>query len=92
MHQTKDKAYYWDVDVESIECPISALTVPSEHNRESLELLRKFYGGQRVHKATGGVLYGGDSSEWPARWFDAVSLIQLEIDREDSARHKAGLP
>lgn len=71
------------MDVESLECPVSLVT------SESQRFLANFYAGERVRKATGGVLYGPDSSKWSARWFDAVDVIQAEIQRIDSAFHKA---
>lgn len=73
----------YEVDVESRECPVALIT------RESMELVQDFLRGQRVREATGGVLYGPDSSEWPARWFDAVDLLQAEVEREERAGHAA---
>jgi hypothetical protein len=37
----------------------------------------------------GGVLYGPDSSRWPARWFDAVSTLQFEVEQEEAAARQA---
>ena len=84
-YRGEKKLYTWDVDVSSIECPVSAIT------EQSLETLMRHRASERVHKASGGVLYGADASSWPARWYDAVSLIQFEIEREESARREAGL-
>lgn len=52
-------------------------------------MVNKFYDQQLVQKATGGVLYGPDSSQWSCRWYDAVKVIQGEIDRADNARELA---
>ena len=71
------------MDCESRECPV-ALIRP-----ESLEAIQDFLRAQRVKEATGGVLYGPDSSEWPARWFDTVDLLQGEIERETRACNAA---
>lgn len=54
-----------------------------------MRLIEDFFRGQRVLKGSGGVFYGPDSSIWPARWFDAVEIIQGEIQREDAAFQKA---
>jgi hypothetical protein len=69
----------YEVDADSRECPV-ALIAP-----ESLDLIQEFMRAQRVREATGGVLYGPDSSAWPARWFDVVDLLQVEIERETRA-------
>jgi hypothetical protein len=76
----------YEVGVESRECPVALITA------ESLELIDQFTRARRVREATGGVLYGSDSTEWPARWFDAVDLIQAEIEREERACRAAVRP
>jgi hypothetical protein len=73
----------YEVDVESRECPVALV------RQESLDWIQEFDRAQRVKEATGGVLYGPDSSEWPARWFDVVDLLQIETEREDRARNAA---
>jgi hypothetical protein len=67
------------VDCESHACPVSIITPESE------QAIQKFFSAQRVQKGAGGVLYGPDSSAWPARWFDTVSILQGEIERADNA-------
>lgn len=77
---------HWVVDgVESRECPRSLL----ERSPETLTTIDRFYRAQRVHEATGGVLYGQDASLWPLRWVDAVQVLSGEIEREDAARELA---
>jgi len=70
------------VDVESPACPVSVITP------ESLAAVRQFSEARRTHKL-GGVLHGADSSLWPARWYDAVALLEYEIEREEAAAQKA---
>jgi hypothetical protein len=82
VYQTDDGKLTWDVDVESLACPISCITP------ESLSVVQKFFAARRAHKL-GGVFYGPDSSLWPARWFEAVSILQHELEREESAAQKA---
>ena len=36
-----------------------------------------------------GVFYGADSSQWPARWFDAVVLLEHETNRAEYAQQRA---
>lgn len=69
--------------MESLECPVARIT------DESLRLVRDFARAKRVHEASGGVLYGPDSSLWRARWMDAVELIEMEVQRADAALHEA---
>jgi hypothetical protein len=66
------------VDVESIACPVSVIT------DESIRTVQRFFEAKRTQKL-GGVMFGPDSSQWPARWFETVSLIEQELDREHSA-------
>lgn len=73
----------YEVDCESRECPVALI------RHESLRLIQDFMRAQRVKEATGGVLFGPDSSEWPARWFDVVDLLQMEIERETRAHNAA---
>ena len=68
--------------MESLACPVSVITP------ESLTTVRRFSDARRTQKL-GGVLYGPDSSRWPARWHDIVTLLQHEIEREEAAMHKA---
>jgi hypothetical protein len=72
----------FDVGVESRECPVALV------KRDSLVLIQDFMRAQRVKEA-GGVLYGPDSAQWPVRWFDAVDLIQVELENEERARNAA---
>jgi hypothetical protein len=72
----------WDVDVESMACPVSVITT------DSIAAVRRFAESKRAQKA-GGVLYGVDASGWPARWWDTVILLQYEVDREEAAANKA---
>lgn len=81
-YQASDGKVSWDVDVESLACPVSVITP------ESLSVTRQFFNARRALKM-GGALYGSDSSRWPARWFDAVTLLQHEIEREEAAGQKA---
>jgi hypothetical protein len=69
------------VDVESCECPRSLL----EREPEAMKLLQRYRRAKRTHEATGGVMYGPDSSLWPARWVDAVTIIAGEEKRADAA-------
>jgi hypothetical protein len=55
----------------------------------SLRMIRDFWRGARVREASGGVMYGPDTSQWPARWFDAVDVIQLGIEQQEAAAHAA---
>ncbi|HEY2014643.1 MAG TPA: hypothetical protein VGH38_14130 [Bryobacteraceae bacterium] len=71
------------MDVESLACPVSVITP------ESQRVLDQFYQARRVNKASGAVLLGADSSLWPARWYDAVALLQGEIEREEAAAQRA---
>jgi hypothetical protein len=82
LYQTDDGKAFWDVDVESLACPVSAIT------QESLAAVRQFSEARRSEKL-GGVLYGPDSSRWPARWHDTVILLQYEIECEAAAATKA---
>ena len=70
------------MDVESFACPVSVITP------ESKAAIGKFYEAKAAQKL-GGVLYGPDSSLWPARWFATVTLLQYEIEREEAAAQKA---
>lgn len=72
----------WDVDVESLACPVSVIT------EESKDTVRRFFDARLTAKI-GGAMYGPDASLWPARWFEAVTLIQNEIQREETAMHLA---
>lgn len=72
----------WDVDVDSLACPVSVITP------ESIAAVCKFFEARRALKL-GGVLYGADASRWPARWWDTVSLLQHEVEREEAAATKA---
>jgi hypothetical protein len=55
---------------------------------QSLRTLQRFYEAKQVQKS-GGILYGPDSSRWPARWFDTVALLEAEIAREEYAGKRA---
>jgi hypothetical protein len=82
LYQTEDGKVAWDVDVESLACPVSAIT------QDSLAAVRQFSEARRTQKL-GGVLYGTDASLWPARWHETVTLLQYEIEREAAAAAKA---
>jgi hypothetical protein len=82
VYQSDDGKLTWDVDVESLACPVSVITP------ESLTAVHRFSEARRTQKL-GGVLYGPDSSRWPARWHAVVTLLQHEIEREEAAMHKA---
>lgn len=82
VYRTDDGKVTWDVDVESLACPVSVITP------ESLTEVRRFSEARRAVKL-GGVLYGPDSSRWSARWYDTAVLLQYEIEREEAAMHKA---
>ena len=69
--------------MESLACPVSCITPESKRD------LGRFYQQERAHKATGGVLYGADSADWNCRWFDAVNIIQAEIERANGAFERA---
>jgi hypothetical protein len=76
-------ALHYEVDVESCECPAACIT------EASLKLIAKFMRARRVREATGGVFGGADSSEWAARWYDAVETIQGALMAQESARIQA---
>lgn len=71
--------------VESRECPRSLL----ERTPETMAAIDRYFRAERMHSAMGGVLYGPDSSLWPARWVDTVNVLSGEIEREDAAREGA---
>lgn len=74
-----DRKLAYEVDVVSHECPVARIT------DESMRLVRDFSRAKRVHGASGGVLYGPDSGKWPARWFDAVDVIESESQKAKMA-------
>jgi hypothetical protein len=78
MYQTRDGKVNWDVDVESLACPVSVITP------ESKQAVGKFYEARATQKL-GGTMYGPDASLWPARWHNTVTLLQHEIEREEAA-------
>jgi hypothetical protein len=73
----------YEVDVESLECPVARVTV------ESQRLIGEYSRAKRVRESLGGVVYGADAGRWPARWFDAVECIELESQRAEAAMHGA---
>lgn len=79
----RDRKVPYEVDVVSLECPIARIS------EESLRWIRDFSRAKRVHGAAGGVLYGPDSARWPARWFDAVDVIEIEVQKAEAAMHDA---
>jgi hypothetical protein len=81
-YHTPDGKVTWDVDVESLACPVAVIT------QDSIAAARQFSEANRTHKL-GGVLYGPDSSRWPARWHDVVTILQYEIEREQAAANRA---
>ena len=82
VYHTPDGKVTWDVDVESLACPVGVITT------ESITTVCRFSEAKRTNKA-GGVLYGPDPSQWPARWHDVVTLLQYEIEREEAAANVA---
>jgi hypothetical protein len=80
-----DSQVVYEVDVESRECPVALM----HRAPESLRLIGEFWRARRVREASGGVLYGPDAAEWPARWFDTVELLQGEVMREEQACQRA---
>ena len=68
--------------MESLACPVAVITLGVALG------VRQFSEAKRTQKL-GGVLYGPDSSRWPARWHAVVTLLQYEIEREEAAMHKA---
>lgn len=83
VYQTPDGKVQWSVDVETWECPRWLITP------ESLEAVERYSRSRRTHEATGGVLYGADSSLWPARWVDTVALLSCEEERANAAWERA---
>jgi hypothetical protein len=75
----------YEVPVESRECPVARIS------RQSMRWIAEFARARRVHEASGGVMGGPDSGQWRARWFDAVELIQGEIERGDQEATKAAV-
>lgn len=71
--------------MESRECPRSLL----EREHGAVEAVDRYHRAERVHRATGGVLYGADSSLWPARWVDTVALLSREVERADGEFERA---
>ena len=73
----------YEVDVQSHECPVARIS------EESLRWIRDFSRAKRVHGALGGVPYGLDVRQWPARLFDAVDVIEGEVQKAEAAMHDA---
>lgn len=44
---------------------------------------------RRLKDATGSCFLGVDSSQWPAVWADALTVIEVQQVLEHNARHKA---
>ena len=63
-------------------CPVSVITP------ESQALVKRFFDARLAAKL-GGAFYGPDCSLWPARWFEVVTLIQHEMEREEAAMNAA---
>lgn len=55
---------------------------------ESRFLVDLYGRGQRTKDATGAALFGPDSSAWPAWWFDAVAVLEVQRILEANARHE----
>ena len=69
-------------ETQTNECPVSLITP------DSAELVRLIFSGIRVHHMTGAIDFGTDSTEWDARFFDAMTvvsqeeqLVEMEMDR-----------
>ncbi len=69
--------------VECDECPVSFITPQSE------ELVAIVTRAQLVGKAAGASLFGPDLSKWPARMYDAATLVAAEDAKVESEVHKA---
>lgn len=82
-YKGKDKLFQWEVEgLELRECPVSLIS------DNAARTLNRFYESKLAQKA-GGVFYGADSSRWPARWFDAVVLLEHETNRAEHAQQRA---
>jgi hypothetical protein len=46
---------------------------------------------RRAKEATGATLFGSDAGQWPAWWWDAVTLIEAQHQLIESQRVKAEL-
>ncbi len=68
--------------IESLACPVSVIT------EDSKTLVRRFFDARLTAKL-GGSLYGPDSSLWPVRWYEAVTVLQHELEREQGAMNAA---
>lgn len=65
------------------ECPVSYITGASR------ELVDRVQQARHIHAAFGAAPGGADSSQWDARFADAVELLEIEKIRESNARSEA---
>lgn len=70
--------------VQQPECPVSIIHRHAEMNT----LLGEVTGAMSVQQTTGAMAFGMDSGKWPARWYDAVMLVNREDDRVETERDK----
>lgn len=61
------------------------MSIISRH-RDMDALVTEVFGMYRVKESTGAVLFGPDTGNWPARWYDAIRIAEIEEDRVDTAR------
>lgn len=69
--------------VMSAECPASLITP------ESIATLEIVNRNRHVREASGCSIFGSDVSRWPAKFVDALELIEIERIRVDNARAEA---
>ena len=66
-------------EIESSECPVSAITP------QSMWLVQLLGAQSRVREASGAAMFGPHAGRWPAWWFDAVDTFQRVVGLEKEA-------
>ena len=87
-YQTRRKTPF-SLDLEIDECPRSFVTP------EALRTIDDLDRAERLKAATGAVLFGTDSAQWPAIWADAVlvanhqrRLYEIALEQAETKDHK----
>ncbi len=65
------------------ECPVSYITP------QSFELVQIHQAGSMIKNLTGAIDFGGDSSAWDARHYDALYVIAIEDRRVEDEIEQA---
>ncbi len=69
--KVRDRVREWNIpDTSTSECPVSLITA------ESLMLLR-LVADHKSAKDAGASLFGSNAGRWPARFFDALQIVQV---------------